>query len=116
MVERGEPEGGGRAVGTELGRDSRHPGAGVGAARSREAEEDRGGRKGFAQGGRYLTLVNDLEGGRVLYVAEGREQASLDGFWKSLTPEQAQGIEAVAMDMRDRLGELGAGALGGGRG
>lgn len=52
----------------------------------------------------------------MLYVAEGREQASLDGFWKSLTPEQAQGIEAVAMDMRDRLGELGAGALGGGRG
>src|SRR5712692_1499565 len=57
--------------------------------------------KAFRKGHRYLTLVNDLEGGRVLYVAEGREQASLDGFWKTLTPEQVQGIDAVAMDMWD---------------
>src|SRR5438128_3221379 len=70
MVERGEPEGSRRTVGTELGH-------------------------------RYLTLVNDLERGRVLYVAEGREQASLDGFWKTLSSEQVQGIEAVAMDMWD---------------
>ena len=57
--------------------------------------------KAFRKGHRYLTLVNDLERGRVLYVAEGREQASLDGFWKTLSSEQVQGIEAVAMDMWD---------------
>ena len=57
--------------------------------------------KAFRKGHRYLTLVNDLQGGRVLYVAEGREQASLEGFWETLTPEQVQGIEAVAMDMWD---------------
>src|SRR5215467_15697297 len=57
--------------------------------------------KAFRKGHNYLTLVNDLEGGRVLYVAEDRQQSSLDGFWGTLTEEQKQGIEAVAMDMWD---------------
>ena len=48
-----------------------------------------------------LTLVNDLVRGRVLYVAEDRKQSSLDGFWETLTEEQINGIEAVAMDMWD---------------
>lgn len=55
--------------------------------------------KAFRKGHHYLTLVNDLRRSRVLYVAEGREQGSLDGFWETLTPEQLEGIEAVAMDM-----------------
>jgi transposase len=49
----------------------------------------------------YLTLVNDLERARVLYVAEDRKQSSLDGFWGTLTVEQINGIEAVAMDLWD---------------
>jgi transposase len=57
--------------------------------------------KAFRKGHRYVTLVNDVAGCRVLYVAEGREQSSLDGFWETLTPEQLEGIEAVAMDMWD---------------
>jgi len=57
--------------------------------------------KAFRKGHSYFTLVNDLVKGRVLYVAEGREQASLDGFWDTLTEEQKQSIEAVAMDMWD---------------
>jgi transposase len=57
--------------------------------------------KAFRKGHRYLTLVNDLKRGRVLYVAEEREQSSLDGFWGTLTEEQKAGIEAVAMDMWD---------------
>ena len=55
--------------------------------------------KSFRKGQRYATLVNDLERGRVLYVAEHRKQSSLEGFWSSLTPQQKQSIEAVAMDM-----------------
>lgn len=55
--------------------------------------------KAFRKGHSYLTLVNDLEKGRVLYVGEGRQQRSLDGFWETLTEEQKSGIEAVAMDM-----------------
>jgi transposase len=57
--------------------------------------------KSFSRGHRYFTLVNDLVERRVLYVAEDRTQASLDGFWATLTAEQRQSIEAVAMDMWD---------------
>jgi transposase len=57
--------------------------------------------KAFRKGHNYLTLVNDLTQGRVLYVAEDRKQSSLDGFWATLTAEQVSGIEAVAMDMWD---------------
>jgi len=57
--------------------------------------------KAFRKGQKYLTVVNDLARGRVLYVAEDRKQASLDGFWGTLTEAQREGIEAVAMDMWD---------------
>ena len=57
--------------------------------------------KAFRKGHSYLTLVNDLLRGRVLYVAEDRKQSSLDGFWGTLTPQQITGIAAVAMDMWD---------------
>jgi transposase len=52
--------------------------------------------KAFRKGQSYLTLVNDLIRGRVLYVAEDRKQSSLDGFWETLTAEQICGICAVA--------------------
>jgi transposase len=55
--------------------------------------------KAFRKGHHYFTLVNDLERSRVLYIAEDRTQASLDGFWPTLTEEQGKSIEAVAMDM-----------------
>jgi len=57
--------------------------------------------KAFRKGQKYLTVVNDLARGRVLYVAEDRKQESLDGFWGTLTEAQREGIEAVAMDMWD---------------
>ena len=55
--------------------------------------------KAFRKGHNYLTLVNDLTRGRVLYVAKDRKQSSLDGFWATLTRAQIGAIEAVAMDM-----------------
>ena len=57
--------------------------------------------KAFRKGHRYLTLVNDLDRSRVLFVAEDRKETSLDGFWPTLSDEQRKGIEAVAMDMWD---------------
>jgi transposase len=57
--------------------------------------------KAFRKGHKYFTLVNDLQRSRVLYVAEDRTQASLDGFWETLTPAQRDSIQAVAMDMWD---------------
>jgi len=57
--------------------------------------------KAFRKGHSYLTVVNDLDRSRVLYVAEGREQSSLDGFWGTVSQEQKAGIAAVAIDMWD---------------
>ena len=57
--------------------------------------------KAFRKGHKYLTLVNDLRQNRVLYVAEGREQSSMDGFWETITEAQRDSIQAVAMDMWD---------------
>jgi transposase len=53
----------------------------------------------IARGHDYLTLVCDLTAGTVEYLAEERKQASLDGYFTSLTPEQRAQIQAVAMDM-----------------
>lgn len=57
--------------------------------------------KSFRKRHRYLTVVNDLDRGRVLYVAADRRRESLDGFWKTLTSAQRDSIKAVAMDMWD---------------
>jgi transposase len=57
--------------------------------------------KSFTRGHRYFTLVNDLDRGRVLFVAEHRAEESLDGFWKQQSPDQLQAVTAVAMDMWD---------------
>ena len=61
--------------------------------------------KAFRKGHRYLTLVNDLDRCRVLYVSADRKQSSLDDFWPTLTESQRGGIEAVAMEV------FGAGSL-----
>ena len=53
----------------------------------------------IARGHDYLTLVSDLTTGTVEYLAEERKQASLDGYFTSLTPGQRAQIQAVAMDM-----------------
>jgi transposase len=36
-----------------------------------------------------------------VYVAEERKQSSLDGFWPTLSDQQRDGIQAIAMDMWD---------------
>ena len=57
--------------------------------------------KSFTRGHRYFTLVNDLDRGRVLFVAEKREESSLDAFWSGLSEQQLEAVQAVAMDMWD---------------
>ena len=46
-----------------------------------------------------VTVVSDLDRGRVLFVADDRTHESLDGFWPLLSPKQLRAIKAVAMDM-----------------
>lgn len=53
----------------------------------------------YKRGHKYLTVVADHDTGRVVWVAEGRTQAALEGFFDALGPERRQRIEAVSMDM-----------------
>ena len=57
--------------------------------------------KAVAKGHQYLTLVCDLDRATVEYVAEDRKWESLDGYFKSLSPEQLSKIEVIATDMWD---------------
>jgi transposase len=52
----------------------------------------------YQKGHKYQTVVYDLKAGRVIYVAAGRSEESLDKFWKRLRHSGAN-IKAVAMDM-----------------
>ena len=47
----------------------------------------------------YVTVVCDLEGRRVLYVADGRGSDALASFYEGMREGQREAIEAVAMDM-----------------
>ena len=55
--------------------------------------------KSFKKRHKYVTIVTDLDEGKVLWVGRGRKRETLDAFWKSLTAEQLAGIEGIAMDM-----------------
>lgn len=50
------------------------------------------------KGHKYLTIVMDLESGRVMFVGDGKRAEALEPFWKSLNHSKAK-IRAVAMDM-----------------
>jgi transposase len=56
--------------------------------------------KSFQRRHDYVTVVSDLEGARVLFVADDRKRESLEAFWAlGLTAAQRAAIEAIAMDM-----------------
>lgn len=50
------------------------------------------------RGHRYLTVVLDLDSGRIVFVGEGKGADSLDVFWKRLRASHAH-VAAVATDM-----------------
>lgn len=55
--------------------------------------------KSFRSGQSYISLLTDLKGSRVLEVVEGRTRAAAPALWNTLSAEQRQPIEAVAVDM-----------------
>lgn len=57
--------------------------------------------KAARKGHNYLTIVNDLERSRVLFVAEERTTESLNGFWPTLSANQRDSVKAVSVDMWD---------------
>lgn len=55
--------------------------------------------KSFRRGHDYISLLNDLDGGRVIEVVEGRKEKNADTLWESMTEEVRDKIQAVAIDM-----------------
>lgn len=55
--------------------------------------------KSFAKGQSYVSVMTDLEGGRVLEVMDGADQKTAELLLATLPDEALEKIEAVAMDM-----------------
>lgn len=55
--------------------------------------------KSFRSGHRYVSLLNDLQAGRVIEVVEGRDQSSALRLFDALTDAQREKVEAIALDM-----------------
>ena len=60
--------------------------------------QTRSARHPSADGHTYLTVVLDLDTGRVVFVGKGRKESSLKPFWKRLKASRAK-ILAVAIDL-----------------
>ncbi len=56
-------------------------------------------KKSFRRGHSYITLLTDLEESRVLDVVEERTTQAADRLWETLSAQQKQAVEAVAVDM-----------------
>jgi len=54
--------------------------------------------KSFLKGHNYVTIMTDIEGKRVIDIAQDRKTESVDKLYSSLTEKQKEGIEAVSMD------------------
>lgn len=55
--------------------------------------------KNFGKGHDYVSVMTDIDGGRVLEVVPGRTQEAADSLWNTLSDEQRAQVEAVAVDM-----------------
>ena len=55
--------------------------------------------KSFGRGHSYISLLTDLGQSRVLEVTPDRTQEAAEALWQTLSPDQRQQIQAVAMDM-----------------
>lgn len=53
----------------------------------------------YKRGHQYLTVIADHDSGRVVHVAQGRNQAALAGFFELLGPDRCAQIKAISMDM-----------------
>ena len=52
----------------------------------------------IGKGHKYITVVIDLDSGRVIYMEKGKNSSSLNPFWKRLRRSKAR-VKAVAIDM-----------------
>jgi transposase len=57
--------------------------------------------KAYRKGHRYLTVVTDLDTGRVVWAAEGRSKATVAAFFTALGPDRSAGLTHVGCDGAD---------------
>ena len=55
----------------------------------------------YRKGHKYLTVVRDLELGRVIWVGMGRNRKTLDRFFKELGRRKCKWVRVVVLDMHD---------------
>jgi len=55
--------------------------------------------KSFAKGQSYVSLLTDLDAGRVLEVMDGNDREAADMLFATLPEEALAAIEAVCIDM-----------------
>lgn len=55
--------------------------------------------KNFGKGHDYVSVMTDIDASRVLEVVPGRKKESADSLWNTLSDEQKEDIDAVAIDM-----------------
>jgi transposase len=53
----------------------------------------------FRKRAEYITVVNDLDQNRVLWIGDERKKQTLSAFYEELGPECCARLESVAMDM-----------------
>jgi len=57
--------------------------------------------KSFRKGHNYVSVLTDIDQGRVIDLVEERTTEAAKTLWNALTDKQKTGVEAVAMDMWD---------------
>jgi transposase len=57
--------------------------------------------KAYRKGHRYLTVVTDLDTGRVVWAAEGRSKATVAAFFTAMGPDRSAGLTHVGCDGAD---------------
>jgi transposase len=60
----------------------------------------------FRKGQRYLTVVVDHASGRVVWVAEGRDEATLEAFFALLGPRRSRALRFVTADAASWIGNV----------
>jgi transposase len=60
----------------------------------------------YKRGHRYLTVVVDHATGRLVWAAEGRDEATLERFFEQLGPERCRDIELVSADAAPWIGNV----------
>lgn len=55
--------------------------------------------KNFGKGHDYVSVMTDIDGSRVLEVAAERTTEACNSLWNTLSDEQKESVQAVAMDM-----------------